>query len=206
MKAALKRIPGLEEVVRFLRGRRGNAREYVLSKMPKGSVGCEIGVHEGDFSRKMLDIVRPTRLHLIDPWKHESDPRYQQAYYGGLGPGGQAVMDRRHAKVRERFAKELASGQVVIHRAFSVDVATQFGDRYFDWVYIDGNHLYDFVKRDLEIYFPKVKPGGYLAGDDYGLEGWWKNGVQKAVDEFARRAPGVTLEVRGHQFLCRKGT
>jgi hypothetical protein len=205
MKAALKRIPGLQEAIRFLRGQPRNSREYVLSKMPKGSVGCEIGVHEGEYSRMMLDVIRPSRLHLIDPWKHEGDAQYQQSYYGGLGPDGQAVMDARYGKVRERFAKELASGQIVIHRGFSTDFVGEFADRYFDWVYIDGNHLYEFVKQDLELYAPKVKPGGYLVGDDYGVEGWWKNGVQKAVDEFAKRTPGVTLEVKGHQFLCRKG-
>ena len=42
---------------------------------------------------------------------------------------------------------------------------------YFDWIYIDGNHTYEYVKQDLEGYRPKVKPGGYMAGDDYGTKG-----------------------------------
>lgn len=36
-------------------------------------------------------------------------------------------------------------------------------------------------------------------GDDYGNEGWWHNGVQKAVDEFVEnRSPNC--RVHGDQF------
>jgi hypothetical protein len=43
------------------------AREYVLLRMPKESGCAEIGVHEGAFSKQILDTVQPSRLHLIDP-------------------------------------------------------------------------------------------------------------------------------------------
>ena len=38
-----------------------------------------------------------------------------------------------------------------------------------DFVYIDGNHSYDFVKRDVELYGPKLKLGGILGFDDTGF-------------------------------------
>ncbi len=55
-----------------------------------------------------------------------------------------------------------------------------FPDQSLDCVFIDGEHSYEPVMRDIALWKPKVKPGGYLSGDDYG-EPW--GGVIKAVDE-----------------------
>ena len=71
-------------------------------------------------------------------------------------------------------------------------------------VYIDGNHLYEFVKGDLEVYWSKVKSGGYIAGDDYGVRGWWQNGVTKAVDEFRSKRLCETILIRDRQFLLQR--
>jgi hypothetical protein len=60
------------------------------------------------------------------------------------------------------------------------------------------------VLRDLESYYPKVKQGGYLAGDDYGVEGWWKDGVTRAVEEFAARGDCSKRLTRAGQFLLLK--
>ncbi len=193
------------------RGRKGNrpkqeAREHLLARVPKNSVCAEIGVDEGQFSRQILDSTTPKRLHLIDPYKHhEHADEYERSRYGGLGSGGQTIMDERHEKVRERFAREIRSGQVQMHRNFSNEISDDFEDSYFDWIYIDGNHLHKFVRQDLKLYYPKVRPGGYITGDDYGIEGWWENGVQQAVDEFISQNPDAALEVRGSQFIIHKG-
>lgn len=52
----------------------------------------------------------------------------------------------------------------------------------FDLVYIDGDHSYEAVKRDISDFMSRVKPGvGFLAGHDYNSE---TPGVRKAVLEF----------------------
>jgi hypothetical protein len=190
---------------RARREQKRTSREYLLCRMRKKSVCAEIGVYEGAFSERILSIVEPRRLHLVDPWKHEEGERYRESRYGGLGSAGQAVMDKRYEEVRKKFNEEIRSGQVHIHRAASSSIYENFQDHYFDWIYLDGNHLYEFVKQDLEHYCPKVKPGGCITGDDYGTQGWWKNGVQRAVDEFVRRKPGLTLRVNDTQFIIEKG-
>ena len=205
MKAYLKRVPGLRTVVRFLRGQSPHApRKRVLTKMPRKSVGAEIGVHKGDYSEEILRFVNPIRLHLIDPWEHEEGEEYKHAWYGGCASEDQATLDSRFVSVISRFAKEINLGRIVLHRGYSSDVASEFRNNYFDWVYIDGNHLYEYVKLDLELYYPKIKSGGYITGDDYGVQGWWNNGVQKAVDEFVGQRPRLSLEVIGSQFIIRK--
>ena len=183
-----------------------STREDILHRMPKESVCAEIGVDRGDLSSKILEVIQPKRLHLIDPWKHEEEDLYRDSRYGGLGPDGQIIMEKRYNEVTDRFAEELRTRQVLIHRSFSDVASEEFEDSYFDWVYIDGNHLYEFVKKDLELYYPKIKVNGYITGDDYGAQdNWWANGVQKAVDEFVSHRPDLTLEVSGRQFSIKKG-
>jgi len=179
-------------------------RQALLRRLPRRSVCAEIGVYEGDFSAQILEHVRPRQLHLIDPWRYEGDARYGQAWYGGRVGASQARMDALHAGVLSRFAREIAAGIVVVHRAPSVAAAEGFADDSVDWVYIDGNHLYEFVKADLETYHRKVKKGGFIAGDDYGAEGWWEGGVTKAVDEFRRAGLCETVLIQDRQFLLRK--
>ena len=188
----------------FGRKSREKVRDGLLRKMGQGKVCAEIGVFRGDFSERILLISRPTRLHLIDPWKYEPDPSYEKAVYGSGVAKGQPAMDGIFNSVRERFEQEIQVGTVVVHRTASGEAAGNFVDGYFDWIYIDGNHLYEFVMGDLESYAPKVKAGGYIAGDDYGVEGWWKDGVTRAVDEFAARGDYVKKLGSAGQFLLRK--
>ena len=35
-----------------------------------------------------------------------------------------------------------------------------------DFVYIDGNHAYEYVKKDIGLYYPKLKKGGVIGGHD----------------------------------------
>lgn len=177
---------------------RDATRDYLLCKMPKQSICAEIGVHEGEFSRQILTTVEPRRLHLIDPWKQG------EGLFGNQAAREQTSMDERYLKVKDQFAEEIAANRVLMHRALSDEIVDDFEDSYFDWIYIDGNHLYEFVKQDLEFYYPKVKNGGYITGDDYGNKGWWDNGIKKAVDEFVLLRSEVTFEVKGTQFIIRK--
>ncbi|GAI57889.1 unnamed protein product [marine sediment metagenome] len=54
-----------------------------------------------------------------------------------------------------------------------------------DFVYIDGNHAYEFVKEDIKNYWPKVKKGGVFGGHDYYNLSKARE-VKKAVDEFVK--------------------
>ena len=114
----------------------------------------------------------------------------------GTGGRGQRNMDRRYRGVVSRFSSEIANGIVTVHRGASWDMADRIADNSLDWVYIDGDHSYEAVARDIATYRAKVKPNGVLAGDDYRSQGgWWKDGVTRAVDEFIRQTDVVILEL-----------
>lgn len=177
-------------------------KSFILALLPTDPVCAEIGSFKGDFAALILAIGQPKELHLIDPWKHEASPVYEKAWYGGKTD--QSQMDAIFERVQKRFQKQIGSGQVTVHRKPSEAAHADFPDAYFDWIYIDGNHLYEFVAKDLQLFYPKVKPGGFICGDDYGDGQWWKGGVSRAVDEFVRRGFCEKVIVKERQFILKK--
>ena len=69
-----------------------------------------------------------------------------------------------------------------------------------DAVYVDGAHEHDAVLADLNAYWPLVRPGGVIFGDDYCAE--WP-GVVAAVEAFAA-ARRLSVEVRGIVWFVSK--
>ena len=170
----------------------GRTRSRLLTRMPQQSICAEIGVWEGDYSAEILDAVNPTSLVLIDPWQFM--PQHPESIYGGAEADGQDYMDRIHQNVTERFSGD---PRVTILRETSTDAASRFEDGHFDWIYLDADHSYEAAKADLAAWAPKIRPGGYLAGDDYVDGGWWNGGVKQAVNE-----SGLDLVwQRGSQFV-----
>jgi hypothetical protein len=177
-------------------------RRWLLEQMPRGGCCAEIGVWQGDFAHWILEITAPKELHLVDPWAFSPRDRDHDTWHGRALAGGQDTMDEVHDRVVGRFADETASGLVTIHRVPSHEAAATFPAAYFDWIYIDGDHFYDAVSRDLLVWERTVKPGGIIAGDDYRESPIYGTDVVRAVDEFAA-ARRLRVESWGRQFLMR---
>jgi predicted O-methyltransferase YrrM len=141
-------------------------RKFLIEKLPRNAVCAEIGVFLGDFTELILKVAKPSRIFLIDPWFDD---------------------DQRYESVVRRFETQIRDGTVVVYRETSSAAAAHFAPSQLDWIYIDGDHHYEFVKADLEDYFPRLKPGGFITGDDYHYPGDWDDGVTRAVDEFLAR-------------------
>jgi len=132
--------------------------------------GVEIGVLHGAHAVKMIKNLDIKTLHLVDPFK---------AYY--------AEESNRHVKQKEMDAcKKIAEKALVNHKdvivwhyKYSVQASKDFKNNSLDFVYIDGDHSYEMVKKDILSWTPKVKKGGLVIGHDYDLEA-----VKKAVDEY----------------------
>jgi hypothetical protein len=136
-----------------------SSRDEMLSIIPQESTGAEIGVLWGDFSRIILDIVKPVRLYLVDCWAHqEGEYKYEGRNFN------QETHDATYKAVAGRFSAEPAAK---IIRKFSVEAAQDIADSSLDFVYIDANHTYNGVMGDLLDYEPKIKNGGIIMGHDY---------------------------------------
>ena len=49
----------------------------------------------------------------------------------------------------------------------SQEASSKYEDNFFDYIYIDAEHTYQAVTKDLEVWYPKLKKNGTLFGDDY---------------------------------------
>lgn len=155
-------------------------RQVIVGLLPKDSIGAEIGVWKGDFSAAILQAAQPRLLHLIDPWERREEPTYEHSLYGVNAPEN---MDEVHSAVRARFANQIANGSVQVHRGYSDDVLAALGANSLDFVYIDGDHHYEAVRRDLEMSIDCTRTGGLICLDDHHMNKWWGDGIIRALNE-----------------------
>ena len=175
------------------------ARDYLLNHIPKKTVGAEIGVHTGDFSLKILNTTNPKHLYLIDPWKSFTENAYSQSWYGSSTT--QSNMDQRFNIVKNKTAKY---DNVSIIRKLSYEASNDFEDNSLEWIYIDGDHTFEGVCKDFESFYPKIKPKGYIYGDDYSLGNWWGSGVVDALHKNLYEKNLKLIFLQNEQFCVQK--
>jgi len=152
----------------------------MIKSLPPNTEGVEIGVMQGGFSNEILSTPVRT-LHLVDSWQHV--PGHPDNAIS-MSQGGHETNERI---VRNRFAKEISTGRVIIHRMFSGEAARLFKPGSLDWIFIDADHTYDAVLGDLAAWHETIKPGGVIMGHDYmdwGVAIDLKFGVIPAVKKF----------------------
>lgn len=188
--------PHAETLAAKAPGRHEN-RIKMLGEMPKGGRCAEIGVWNGGFSECILEVTQPSELVLIDPWELLAEQSSEEWTHN---------RHKDHAFMRQMYDHVSSCyghlPNVSINKGFSAEVLSTFPDDYFDWVYIDGNHQYDFVRSDMAMSFKKVRPGGIIAGDDF----FWKKDDRMHVREAVlheMRAQGMTNRPKrfGQQFM-----
>ena len=151
---------------------------FLLNDLGLYGEGAEIGVYLGEYSLHLLSTWHGRKLHLIDPWTA------QENYVDGLSTTD-VENEKRLSETIVRL--EGFTERYEIHRKVSLDATNDFQNGGLDFVYIDANHSYDYIRADLEAWFPKVKKGGIFAGHDFmdTIDGNGVFGVQSAVEEFA---------------------
>lgn len=120
------------------------------------TVGAEIGVEQGKYSEVLLKENPKLELSSVDPWA---------AYEGYRDHMTQEEMDVIYKKAVERLSPY--SNRVTLIRDFSVGAADSFEDESLDFVYLDANHEFMEVVKDIAYWERKVRVGGIVAGHDY---------------------------------------
>ena len=143
----------------------------VRERLKGDLVGVEIGVHVARNSYNIMQLLPIKKLYLIDPYG---------AYDQGGGPANPDTDTGFIEKIAHQTMKQFGS-KIYWIKDFSENATDRVPDQ-VDFVYIDGNHDYDFVKRDIELFYPKVKSGGIIGGHDFDGGDW---GVAKASLDFA---------------------
>ena len=157
--------------------------QYLKSKNPNI---LEIGVHRSDFSKELLNNFNPKKMILVDPWLAFENIEYKDSFYGNKNSNGQDLQNQYFNEVKKIFYKEILNNKIEIIRNTSENFFLKNKIK-FDLIYIDGNHLYDFVKSDISYSLNCLKKVGIIVLDDYHLKGWWKDGVTKAVNFYVQQ-------------------
>lgn len=178
--------------------KRDKLRGRLLSQMPKGARVAEIGVWEGAFSQRILEICEPSELHLIDPWLYQPE-------FANTGFGRKKNEDLMEQKYRDVVARFAGDGRVKVHRAMSDVALAALPDAGLDWVYIDGNHNDPFIGQDLALCLQKVRHDGIIAGDDFN---WMSDAqgapVKRAVESLvAELGDQAELQLMANQYIIR---
>ena len=131
-------------------------------------VGAEIGVLGGTGSKSMLERLPNLKLYCIDPWKYFSGKEYEAGRN-----------QKFHNENYEEAKKKLMpfKNRVTILKMVSDEANLVVKER-LDFVYIDGDHSEDQVRRDITNWKKKLKPRSILAGHDWGM-----NQIKKVVRE-----------------------
>jgi hypothetical protein len=161
----------------------------------KLETGVEVGVKEGVFSLETLKRWKSCKSYkLVDLWSHQKN-------YKDVAN----VPDAKHNQFYEETKRKLKPYANITnyYKMYSAQAAKLFEKESFDFVYIDARHDYCGVMEDLEAYWPLLKPGGVLAGDDYA-----SNDQVRGQDwGLCMNGTRIDSAVKGavHDFLLPKG-
>lgn len=132
----------------------------IIKIKPHISTLVEIGSHLGESTTIFLGYDQIEKMYCIDPWNQ--NPIYEKTFDSRLQP---FIESKKCIKLKE----------------FSKEASKKFLDNSIDMVYIDGNHEYEYVKSDIETWYPKITNQGIISGHDY-IDA--HPGTKLAIDEF----------------------
>jgi predicted O-methyltransferase YrrM len=150
----------------------------VFERRPSASRWIEIGSLNGESATLFLGFSQIRLLQLVEQSKSHAE------------------------MLKKKFRREISAGRCDVYATYSTTFAATVEERSVDVVYVDGSHEYVDVVKDLQAFWPKLGPGGFLCGHDYKRD--WP-GVTQAVDEFCV-SHGVFVEATfmDGSFLIRK--
>ncbi len=177
--------------------------EMIRQAGPPGAIEAmaELGVYQGAFAQHCHEVLRPARYSLIDFWDYhryafvlEDAPQMRglRAVYGSyFGPDPARALAEAERMVRERF-RDVPGVEIL--KLDIAEAAARFADASLDLIYLDGNHTYEYVLRDLLSWWPKLRPGGLFVCNDFFESEWAARqniGVIPAWTTFSRRVAAV---------------
>lgn len=144
----------LQEMLKFL----GDT-----SQMTMIEIGSYIGESTTFFAKHFKEVIS------IDPFENGYDDTDGACHAADF------------EDVYKEFIKNIEPFDNIQHFRISSKEASQFiWHTSMDFVYIDGNHMYNSVVSDIENYLPLIKDSGYIGGHDY--TGWHPDVVNAVND------------------------
>jgi hypothetical protein len=144
---------------------------------------AEVGIGYGFHSKQILDNTNVKTLHLIDPMQYYPNDAFATDV---LKYGGFELLVKN---IKMHLSSHI--NRYVWHRQPSITITNDLiADESLDLVFVDADHSYDAVSKDLPFWWKKIRVGGWLLGDDYNS---CHPGTQRAVNDFAKN---MNLELK----------
>lgn len=125
-------------------------------------IGAEVGVYRGVYSETLCKKMPQLQLYGVDLW--ETYEGYKD--YESKEDMSDAMNEA--AKRTKGLSCQLIKGPSSL-------VVEQFKDESLDFVFIDGNHAYEYVVEDISRWSKKVRKGGIVCGHDFDRYNRGKN-------------------------------
>jgi predicted O-methyltransferase YrrM len=125
----------------------------------KPIVGVEIGVLGASGTVAMLNRMPNLKLYAIDPWEHIEGKNFE-------AERDQEYHDYNYVESINRTAE---FGDRVMLMKMTSDEAFKLLPGPYDFIWIDGDHSEDQVRKDVQKWKTKIKPGGIIGGHDYQI-------------------------------------
>ena len=119
--------------------------------------GVEVGVRNGKYSQVLCSWMPKLKLYCVDPW--EDYDEYPERYITNY--------ETNHIKAYDNAKKRLAPYNCELIKDYSENAVKLFKDGELDFVFIDGNHSFQYVVADIALWSRKVRKGGIISGHDY---------------------------------------
>jgi len=166
------------------------------------TTGAEVGVWQGSMAAGILNSVKSIKTYyLVDPWKHlenwnkpfnKQNDEFERVYSTAMN-----------------VTQQWAATKRVVLRGESRKMAEKVTDKSLDFVYIDGDHSARGTVIDVLSWWPKLKLGGILYGDDYldSLQHGKKfdpTMVKSIIDGFVEVTQVPFFNLGGNQYMIIK--
>lgn len=157
-----------------------NVYDKVIKESPDNAHFVEIGVWQGKSvcyaGVAIINSEKNIRLDAVDTFEGSpSEPTIQRDLN---------KLKEEDKELKDVFLENIEPVKDVVKMVHmdSISASKLYEDQSLDFVFIDGSHLYQAVRADIDAWLPKIKVGGYIGGHDIdGPEEF--NGVRQAVDE-----------------------
>ena len=126
----------------------------LLSNIKNGKF-VEIGCDRGTFSKYILTVNKTSTLYSVDPYI---------SYDNYIDSINYVTGDNLYNETNMKLTQEFGDRFKLI-REFSNKACNLVSDN-LNFVYIDGNHQYEYVYEDLCLWWEKLAPNGIIVGDD----------------------------------------
>lgn len=154
----------------------------MVRRLPEGDY-AELGTFRGNYARMIHARLAPgTTLYCFDTFEgfDERDLRTEPPASGVI-PREDAFADTSLALVERNITGGMPSAHLELRKGFFPETFGGLEQRTWRFVLLDAD-LYAPIKTALEIFWPRLVPGGLLLVHDY-LSTYYK-GAKLAVDEF----------------------